>query len=219
LRASIAARSRFAEDSLEAAVARGVRQYVILGAGLDSFAYRNPFSAGGLRVFEVDHPATQAWKRDRLREAGVEVPGPLTFAPVDFEKETLADGLARAGFAADVPSFFSWLGVTVYLTRSAVMATLAYVASRTAPGSEIVFTFLEDSDASERASSIRDRARAHGEEWLSFFEPADLALSLRRLGFTVVEHFDAAGVNRRYFGDRRDGLRVAHGGHLMKARV
>src|ERR1700722_14890047 len=116
MRLMIAARSRFGEQSLEAAVARGVRQYVLLGAGLDTFAHRNPFADVGLRVFEVDHPATQGWKRARLAEAGLASPASLTFAPVDFERQTLADGLAAAGFDAAKPPFFAWLGVTVYLT-------------------------------------------------------------------------------------------------------
>jgi methyltransferase (TIGR00027 family) len=113
LRALVSLRSRHAEQALADAVGRGVRQYVVLGAGLDTFAYRNPFGARGLRVFEVDHPATQRWKRERLAEAGIEVPVRASFAPVDFERDTLADGLARAGFDADAPAFFSLLGVTV----------------------------------------------------------------------------------------------------------
>ena len=142
MRLFIAARSRFAEESLAAAVARGVRQYVVLGAGLDTFAHRNPFAEAGLRVFEVDYPATQAWKRERLAAAGLVTPTSLTFAPVDFERQTLAEGLANAGFDPAAPAFFSWLGVTVYLTRAAVMETLAFIAARPA-GSEVVFDYGE----------------------------------------------------------------------------
>jgi methyltransferase (TIGR00027 family) len=138
MRAFIAARSRFAEESLAAAAARGVRQYVVLGAGLDTFAHRNPFVDAGLRVFEVDHPATQAWKRRRLAEAGLASPGSLSFAPVDFERQTLAAGLAAAGFDAGRPAFFSWLGVVVYLTRPAVVDTLAFIAALPA-GAAVVF--------------------------------------------------------------------------------
>ena len=115
LRAFMAARSRFALDELALAVGRGIRQFVVLGAGLDTFAYQNPYP--NLRVFEVDHPATQAWKRERLSLAGIAVPSSLTFAPVDFERQTLEDGLSRAGFELREPAFFSWLGVTPYLTR------------------------------------------------------------------------------------------------------
>src|SRR6478752_8327811 len=118
MRLFIVSRSRFSEDALAAGVARGTRQVVVLGAGLDTFALRNPFP--DVRVFEVDFPATQAWKRERLREAGLSVPDTLTFAPVDFERESLGDGLARAGFRNDRPAFFQWLGVTPYLTREAI---------------------------------------------------------------------------------------------------
>src|ERR1700686_1320542 len=121
-RAFMAARSRYAEDELAHAVAHGVRQYVVLGAGLDTFAYRNPHP--GLRVFEVDHPDTQEWKREQLLAAGIAVPSALSFVPIDFERQTLADGLARAGFGAGDAAFFSWLGVTPYLTREACRTTL-----------------------------------------------------------------------------------------------
>jgi methyltransferase (TIGR00027 family) len=210
LRAFVAVRSRYAEDELAAALPRGVRQYVILGAGLDTFAYRNPHA--GLRVFEVDHPATQAWKRACLDEAGIAVPSALTFAPVDFEHETLADGLGRAGFDTAVPTFFSWLGVTVYLTREAVMETLRFVAS-TAAGGEIVLSYV----VSE--SALADRTAELGEPWLTFFDPPSLARDLGALGFVDVEDVGAEEANRRYFAHRTDGLRVAGHGHLMKARV
>jgi methyltransferase (TIGR00027 family) len=117
MRLFIAARSRFSEDILAACVARGVRQIVVLGAGLDTFSLRNPHAAQGVRVFEVDHPATQNWKRERLKQADLAVPSSLTFAPVDFERQSLADGLTAAGFQADAPAFFQWLGVVPYLTR------------------------------------------------------------------------------------------------------
>src|SRR5215831_3267665 len=122
LRAVVVARSRFAEDHLAEAVAKGVRQYVVLGAGLDTFAYRNPFD--DLRVFEVDHPATQAWKRERLAEAEITVPSGLTFVAVDFEVQTVPGELAAAGFDATAPAFFSWLGVTTYLRRDSIRSTL-----------------------------------------------------------------------------------------------
>src|SRR5215472_8729312 len=140
LRAFLVARSRVAEDALAEAVTRDVRQYVILGAGLDTFAYRNPYPATQLRVFEVDHPATQAWKRRQLAAAGVALPESLTFVPVDFESQSLAERLADAGLRAAEPVFFSWLGVTMYLTRAAVLATLDYVAQLPA-GSGIVFDY------------------------------------------------------------------------------
>lgn len=124
LRASLAARSRYAEDQLHAAIKQGVGQYVVLGAGLDTYAYRNPYPQDVLHVFEVDHPATQIWKRTRLEEAGIPIPKTLTFSPVDFEIQTLEDGLRREGFDTGKCTFFSWLGVTMYLTSDAISATL-----------------------------------------------------------------------------------------------
>jgi len=216
LRAFIAMRSRYAEDELAEAVRRGVCQYVVLGAGLDTFAYRNPFH-DALRVFEVDHPATQAWKRERLREGGIPLPDSLTFAPVDFERETLGEGLRSAGFRTGDRTFFSWLGVTVYLTEAAVMETLEFVASSTPADSEIVFSFVPQPSASK--GSVGQRAAALGEPWLSFFDPPALERGLRRMGFAHVEHLEPRDANRRYFENRTDGLCIAGTGLLMKARV
>lgn len=221
-RAFVAMRSRYAEDALAQAIQRGVGQYVILGAGLDTFAYRNPYPA--LEVFEVDHPATQAWKRNRLREAGIAVPDSLTFAPVDFEEQTLAEGLRRAGFRADQPAFFSWLGVVIYLTKAAVMDTLRFVASSTAPGSEIVFDFaLPTSLLSEQERGSRElranRVAAIGEPWLTFFEPSSLAGELADMGFTHIEIVGPAEANQRYFSDRGDDLYVRGSNHLVRARI
>jgi methyltransferase (TIGR00027 family) len=221
LRAFVALRSRYAEDELARAVERGVRQYVVLGAGLDTFAYRSPYPGSRLRVFEVDHPATQSWKRTRLHEAGIENPDSLTFAPIDFEKETLADGLRRAGFKADEPAFFSLLGVVVYLTKDAVMQTLKFVASLPA-GSEIVFDYALPSSAlseSERATRevMARRVAALGEPWITYFDPPVLASELRHMGFTHVEDVGPAEAHERYFKDRQDGLRVGGVAHLMKA--
>jgi methyltransferase (TIGR00027 family) len=216
LRAFIAMRSRYAEDELAQAVRRGIRQYVVLGAGLDTFAYRNPPS-NALRVFEVDHPQTQAWKQRRLREASIALPPCLTFAPVDFESETLAGALRAAGLRTDEPAFFSWLGVTVYLTHAAVMETLRYVASTPAAGSEIVFSFVPPHAGSR--SGIGHRTASLGEPWVTFFDPAELERELRAMGFGRTEHVSPAYANRRYFADRADGLRVGGTGHLMKATV
>jgi methyltransferase (TIGR00027 family) len=125
----IAARSRFSEDILAASVARGARQIVVLGAGLDTFSLRNPHEGEGVRAYEVDYPATQGWKRERLKEAGLAIPASLIFAPVDFERQSLADGLAAAGFRADRPAFFQWLGVVPYLTRETISVTLDFIAA------------------------------------------------------------------------------------------
>src|SRR5262249_28355367 len=174
----IAARSRYAEDELALAVERGVRQYVILGAGLDTFAYRNPYPEGALRVFEVDYPATQAWKRALLEEVGIPLPVDLTFAPVDFEKRTLADGLRDAGFDPGLGAFFSWLGVTMYLTPEGLMTTFRLIASSPV-GSEVVFDYaISPSLMSPAQRVIFDemarRVAAAGEPWKTFFDPAEL---------------------------------------------
>ena len=221
-RAFMAARSRYAEDRLALAVKRGVKQYVVLGAGLDTFAFRNPHP--GLRVFEVDHPATQAWKRERLVAADILTPASLTFVPVDFEQQTLADCLQRSGFRSDDPAFFSWLGVTPYLTHAAFVTTLNYIAARLA-GSEVVFDFAVDPallTPGQRTAlaALSKRVAAAGEPFQLFFDPAKLQKELRSLGFLGTEFLQGAEINDRYFKDRADGLCVRGGiGHLMAAWV
>jgi methyltransferase (TIGR00027 family) len=225
LRAFMAARSRYAEDELAAAVSRGVRQCVILGAGLDTFAYRNPYPESALRVFEVDHPATQDWKRGRLSAAGISVPRSLTFAPVDFESgETLSEGLGESNFDFAVPSFFSWLGVTMYLTEYAVMSTLDLIAS-TPPGGGVVFDYAVpraslDPAAQIALDALSTRVAAAGEHFQTFFDPTGLAESLRKMGFGSIEDKDTNAINARYFEDRADGLRVSGRlGHLVSAWI
>jgi methyltransferase (TIGR00027 family) len=223
LRAFIALRSRYTEDELALAVHRGVRQYVILGAGLDTSSFRKPHAEFPLRVFEVDHPATQAWKHARLGEAGIMIPDSLTFAPVDFERQSLGDGLRRAGFNFDEAAYFSLLGVVVYLTKPAILETFKFVAALPA-GSEIVFDFgipsagLTEPQLSARESAAR-RAASIGEPWITYFDPATLASELKELGFSHVEELSPEDANRRYFKERADGLRVGSSGRLMKARV
>lgn len=207
LRALVSLRSRHAEQALADAVGRGVRQYVVLGAGLDTFAYRNPLAAPGLRVFEVDHPATQRWKRARLAEAGIDVPASASFAPVDFERDTLADGLARAGFDADAPAFFSLLGVIVYLPRDAAMGTLGWVAQRP-PGSGIAFDYsvvAERLDPAARASrdAMARRVAEAGEPWITHFDPPELRRSLLGLGFAATEDLGGDALHARYAVDGR----------------
>jgi methyltransferase (TIGR00027 family) len=138
MRALMVSRSRFVEDKLREQVERGLRQYVLLGAGLDTFAYRNPYAPLGLRVFEIDHPATQAWKRQTLSAAGISIPPSLAFAPVDFEHDTIEHGLQRAGFRLDMPALFAWLGVVPYLTLEAIAGTLCFI-SGLAPGTTVIF--------------------------------------------------------------------------------
>ena len=220
LRAFVVARARAVEDELERAVARGVRQFVILGAGLDTFAYRNPQTP--VRVFEVDHPATQAWKREALGAAGIPIPSCLTFAPVDFERQTLADGLGAAGFDRGAPAMFSWLGVTMYLTAEAFDATLDFVASMGA-GTTVIFDYAVDRASlplMERVAlkALEARVARAGEPFRTFFQPARLASRLADAGFVSVEDLGAAELNARYFTGRHDALRVMGGaGRLMIA--
>lgn len=223
LRTFLAVRSRFAEDRLDLARARGVIQYVVLGAGLDTFAYRTRRDPAELRVFEVDHPATQNWKRDRLSKAGIALPPTLAFVPVDFEKQTLADALNRAGFRTDQPAFFSWLGVTVYLTRPSIESTWSYVASL-ASGTEIVF----DYGVSPKVFSwrmrfllflLRRRVAWIGEPWKTFFLPSQLADDLRRLGYRTIEDFGAKDLNPRYCAHRADGLRLGPTARIAVAGI
>ncbi len=223
MRAFIVLRSRYAEDELTRAVQRGVKQYVILGAGLDTFPYRNPYPGSRLRVYEVDHPATQAWKRRRLQGMGMAIPGSLTFAPVDFEKQTLNEGLRQAGFNKKEPAYFSLLGVVIYLTRAAALETFKYVASLPR-GTEIVFDCgVSDSLLTEYKRLVREKRASQmmkiGEPWLTYFDPVALANDLRQIGFSRVGDLGSAAANERYFKDREDGLRVSGGGLLIKARV
>lgn len=220
LRAFMVARSRFAEDNLVEAVARGVKQYVVLGAGLDTFAYRNPFP--DLRVFEVDFPATQAWKRERLQAGKIPIPANLTFAPVDFEKDTLHAGLAQAGFRADEAAFFSWLGVTPYLAEATVLATLKWIAQHPENGVAFDYAVPRSSlDFLRRMAfdALAARVAAAGEPFVGFFDPATLARELQQMGFKTIEDLDGDKINARYFAGRTDGLRVGGGlARLMCAR-
>ncbi len=223
LRAFVAVRSRYAEDELALGVRRGVCQYVILGAGLDTFAYRNPYPEGMLDVFEVDHPATQTWKRARLKEVGIALPGDLTFAPLDFETQRLAEGLSGAGYDPGKCTLFSWLGVTEYLTTTAVVATFRFIA--TAPvGSGVVFDYMISPSLLTPAQRMRfnvlaQRVASGGEPWQTFFDPGTLARDLHAMGFGHVEDTGPEEINTRYFKDRNDGLQVGSLSHLMKAEL
>lgn len=223
LRAFIAVRSRYAEDQLARAVERGVRQYVVLGAGLDTFAYRNPFQSAGLHVFEVDHPATQEWKRERLDEVYIAVPKEMTFVAIDFERESLEDGLMKAGFDKQQPAFFSWLGVTPYLSRPAFDATIGFIAGMPS-GSGVVFDYAVErsllSPTQQLAlDALAERVARAGEPFQLFFDPAELAGDLARLGFGNVKDLASDEINARYFAGRTDGLAVSGGGHLLAGWV
>jgi methyltransferase (TIGR00027 family) len=222
-RAGIVVRQRYAEDALTEAIGHGVAQYVILGAGLDSFAYRRLDLATVLRVFEVDNPTTQQWKHARLRALNIMRPSNLTFIPVNFEEHTLADELHAGGHRSDLPTFFSWLGVTHYLTDDAVFETLDYIASLAA-GTEIVFQYFvpealwKDEDR-PMLTLWKDRGNAQGEQVLTMYEPSNLAVRLRERGFTQIWDMGPEEADARYCAGRNDGLRVYPHMHLMKARV
>lgn len=198
-------------------------QYVVLGAGLDTFALRNPHPPEALRVFEVDFPATQAWKWELMAQAGLRAPEGLTYVPLDFHQQTLAQGLARAGHDPAKPSFFSWLGVVPYLEPEAVMATLGHIASGPAGGGVVFDYILDPAGLGPRERRVREAigafTKAAGEPLRSAFQPAALTRELAALGFGQVSDLDSAALNDRYFGGREDGLRVGGASHLMVAWV
>jgi methyltransferase (TIGR00027 family) len=218
-RAFMAARSRYVEDHVARAVAEGTRQYVVLGAGLDTFAYRNPFPS--LRVFEVDFPATQHWKRDLLHEARIGIPESLTYVPLDFEHKALASGLAEAGFDSRRPSFFGWLGVVPYLTIDAFRATLKDVAGLPAgTGISFDFAFPPQTLSPPRRKvfdTLAQRVAAAGEPFQLFFTAEELESELHAIGFSRIEQVDSERLNELYFRNRADGLRISPVGIGMLA--
>lgn len=211
-RASIIARARCIEDLVEEQAARGVEQYVILGAGLDTFAQRRPELASRLRVFEIDQPGPQAWKRQRLIDLGLGIPSYLRLVPVDFEAgDTWWERLAAAGFDSKRPAIVASAGVSMYLTQDAIMATLRTVAAL-APGSTLAMSFLlpiELTDPEVRVGMERAvaGAQASGTPFISFFRPEEILTLARAAGFKEVRHVSAAALAQRYFAGRTDGLR------------
>jgi methyltransferase (TIGR00027 family) len=220
-RAAVLLRSRYAEDVLAQAVAQGVGQFVILGAGFDTFAFRQPQFARRLQIYEVDHPSTQAWKRERLATAGVAVPDNLHWVPIDFEQSTLFATLRDAGFDASTPTFFSWLGVTQYLTLPAIDATLEVVTALPSPSTIVLSFILPDVDLpSEEAAAARAVAKdaaSTGEPWLTRISPRELSLRLIRHGFREVVHLTPQEANARYFAGRRDALQAPLVAQLISA--
>lgn len=219
-RASIVARSRYAEDRL---ISGGYRQYVILGAGLDSFAWRRADLIGWLRLFEVDRPASQAWKLARIAELGLPIRDAHVFTAVDFEAESLRDGLTGAGLDWSEPAFFSWLGVAVYLTPDAIDATLRSVGG-CGPGSEIVLSydasdpFLDD--AAREMVEIETRLVAtSGEPYATRMSPDQAESLIEGAGLEVVEHLTPRALYERYFAGRSDGLRPSAAERLIAART
>jgi methyltransferase (TIGR00027 family) len=218
----VCVRARFAEDVVERTAAGGTGQYVILGAGLDSFAYRRHDLLGRLRVFEVDHPATQRWKRRRLAELGVDSPAGLVFAPVDFERQTLREGLAAAGFDVGQLAVFSWVGVTMYLTLDAINATLATMAGCRA-GTRVVLTYNQPLAAlagttAQIAAAFAGIAAEMGEPFVSRFLPGQIDQLLRRHGFGEIADFGPDEARATYFQGRTD-VEIAGAQRLVAATV
>jgi methyltransferase (TIGR00027 family) len=215
MRLFVAVRSRFAQDRLTQAVERGVRQVVVLGAGLDTTALRNPHVA----VFEVDHPATQEWKREQIAAMAIALPAGLRFAPVDFERQSLGDGLALAGFDAGAPAFFVWLGVVPYLSRKAIHTTLDFTAS--IPGGEIVFDYSEPPEnyppgQRKLMMALVERVAALGEPFRSYFDPPEITALLKSKGFGEIEDMGPREIGARFLGRRIPASRA--GGHVVWAR-
>lgn len=221
-RAGIVARSRFTEDLVAEQAANGVTQYVILGAGLDTFAQRNPELAARLRIFEVDQPGPQAWKHERLTELGYGIPPWLRLVPVDFEAdEQWRDRLAAAGFDDAEPAVVASLGVSMYLTKDANAATLRQLATL-APGSTLIMTFAPPLDLLGEQDRVARLAAEHGAQasgtpWLSSFAPPEILAMARRAGFRHARHVSAAMLNERYFAARTDDLRTSPGEELLVA--
>ncbi|MCX4639064.1 class I SAM-dependent methyltransferase [Streptomyces platensis] len=222
LRAAIVARSRFIEDLIAEQADRGVTQYVILGAGLDTFAQRRPEITSRLQVFEVDQPSPQAWKRHRLVELGYDIPDWLHLVPVDFEASgDWLKQLGAAGFDASQPAVIVSTGVTMYLTKDATAATLRQI-SALAPGSMLAMTFLlptellDDADRPGLRAS-KEGARASGTPFISFYTPPEILALAREAGFEDARHLSGASLAHRYFADRTDGLRPTSGEDILLA--
>ena len=219
LRWFIAARSRIAEEALTEAVNAGATQLVVLGAGLDTLAYRTPL-ADRLRIFEVDFPATQARKREMLAAAGIAVPATLTYVGIDFERQTLAEALGAAGFAASERSFFSWLGVVPYLTEAAIFSTLGYIAQLKG-GAGVVFDYINPHASVAPAGRAADQALAErvaaaGERFQSYFDTAQLCAKMTAAGFRHVEDIGPDRIVARFYPEtERSG--PTRGGHVMHA--
>lgn len=221
---NVLSRSRYTEDTLEEAVRQGVGQYVILGAGLDTFAFRRPDLLEKLQVFEIDHPLTQAFKIGRIIELGWEQPKNLHFVPMDFLKDSLEAALARSPYKPSVKSLFSWLGVTMYLTPEAVFATLRSIADLALTGSIIVFDYLEkESFIPEKASpqllNLREGLQQIGEPMRTGFDPTIIAFDLASLGLSLWEDLGPSDIQQRYFQGQTDSSYTCKHAHLIRAGV
>jgi len=223
--ATVVTRARYTEDAVQAAVARGVRQYVLVGAGFDSYALRTPESARHIQIFEIDHPATQTLKKRRIADCGVALRESVHFLAADLSRESVSDVLARSAHHATEPSVFSWLGVTMYLTREANLSTLRAIAQSAAPGSELIFTYIEqasfeDSESSSSSfSELRRTVKSMGEPFASGFDPDELAQILKGVGFELQEDFSDAQLVDQYDPQHMNEITPAHYHRLARARV
>ncbi|GGE07339.1 hypothetical protein GCM10011571_05750 [Marinithermofilum abyssi] len=201
----VLSRSRYTEDNLDQAVKQGMEQYVILGAGMDTFAFRRPDLLSQVQVFEVDHPATQAFKLNRLAELGWEIPSNLHFVPVDFTQESLADALKGTSYDLQTKSFFSWLGVTMYLTRNEVFATLRSITDIAPVGSAVIFDYFVPEEATPHMKEMQEDLRKIGEPIKTTFDPSTLAFELESLGLRLHENLSPSDIQERYFQSQTDG--------------
>lgn len=220
MRAQIVVRARYAEDRLESAVEQGVAQYLILAAGLDTFALRRRELAPRLRVFEIDHPDTQRWKRGRLRGR---TPSNLQFVAVDFERESVADALRRSRFDPGIPAFVSWLGTTYYLSREAIVGTLAALRAVLAPGSELVLDYWSkepglDLGARSLLAGVQFMVAVQREPMRSFFSPRQIEREIAALGLEVLHNATPADQRRAYLAGRTDALDVPGFAYLLHVR-
>jgi len=222
--ASVILRTCYTEEALHAAVARGVRQYVMIGAGFDSYALRRPPEARDVVVYEIDHPATQALKRGRIADCKIAVPPALHFLSADLARESVDEVLSRSPFHAEEPAFFSWLGVTMYLTREANLAALAAIARCGTPGSELVFTYLDQAvfhlDRVPAAFvELRQAVSSVGEPFVSGFAPSEIAADLESVGFELVEDFEDPELVARYDRNDANELRPVPRSRIARARI
>jgi methyltransferase (TIGR00027 family) len=220
--ANVITRTRYAEDALKAAVSKGVRQYVLIGAGFDSFSLRRPAFATNLQIFEIDFPATQRLKLERIDACGMALPDRVHFIEADLSVESVAEALARSSFETTRLTFFSWLGVTMYLTREANLATLRSIASCSPAGSEVVFTYLDARLFQAQSDSFRElqqRVAAMGEPFLSGFNPAELAANLATCGLDLVEDLNGSEAAARYDRGGEHDLGQSLFSHIALSRV
>jgi methyltransferase (TIGR00027 family) len=218
--ANVITRTRYAEDALKTAVAGGVRQYVLVGAGFDSFILRRPAFAADLEIFEIDHPATQGLKIRRIKELGLSLPQSVHFVASDLSMESVATALSRCAFREDLASFFSWLGVSMYLTRAANIATLRSIARCALAGSELVLTYIDErllGSQSENFLALQERLASLGEPFLSGFDPQGFGAVLAECGLELREDLNGEEIARRY--GRIDSVNSGQSSYSHIARI